>query len=864
MKFSKRKKKKSLAKKIRRILFILIILLIIVIFCGGIYFYSKIEDDLKESIDKGNEIISEMSDNDFNSRTPTNIYDKDGNLIKQLKTVDYIYKTYDEINPNVFKAVIAVEDSRFYEHDGIDFKGLTRAMYSSIVRHQKQGGSTITQQLAKNVYLSMEQTIWRKITEAVIAQELENRYTKHQILEFYVNNINYGNGCYSIESAANYYFSKNTNDLTLAEIALLTGIPNNPTTYNPLTKFENACKRKNSILKKMYNQNMISEKEYNDAKNQEIILNINEAELNNAVTDYAQSYAIHESVEFLMSYYGFQFKYDFKDDDERNTYWKYYNSEYKKYYSELISGGYDIYTSINPEIQNMLQDIVNRKMSKYTTINDSTGIYEKQASATIIDNNTGLVIGIIGGRTQDNVDNSYNRAFLAARQPGSTIKPIIVYTPAIENGYNAESKLVDEAIPNGPKNSYKGYVGTVNLRTAVSKSINTIAYKLTQEIGIENSLSYLVNMKYKYLSPADKQSKTIGLGGFTYGSTSVEMASAYSTLARNGKYIDTTNITKIYDRTSKTTIYENTYETKKIYDDGAAYLMTDVLKTVVESGTGKSFRLSNMNEQAGKTGTTNSKRDLWFCGYTPSYTMSVWVGDDTPKEQNNVTEQGKIWNEMMTILNEGKSDETFERPDSVYEEHGVLKYKKVKNDNILEQNQEQESERIKAEETLIKSFKYKNNTTIQAYDELLIAYTDLLNNYKLSDTKDFPIISKYIENGDKIKGKVSDSKLIKNYESAKTKIKKRVQLMKDKYEQNIVNEEESQKDSIWNNILNDFYNRKPDIVIPNQNENIIQQPNNNDDDENDDENDDLDNDNQDNNNSQNQNRQTNTQSNHQN
>ena len=198
----KTKKKHSLSKIMKRVLLLLIIGLFIVIIYGGCYIYSKIENNISESVNKSNKIISEMSKDDFNSRTPTNIYDKDGNLIKQLKTVDYVYKKYDELNPIVFKALIAVEDNRFYEHDGIDLKGLARAMYSSVVRHQSQGGSTITQQLAKNVYLTMDKTLWRKISEAVIAQELEKRYSKHQILEFYVNNINYGNGCYSIESAA--------------------------------------------------------------------------------------------------------------------------------------------------------------------------------------------------------------------------------------------------------------------------------------------------------------------------------------------------------------------------------------------------------------------------------------------------------------------------------------------------------------------------------------------------------------------------------------------------------------------------------------------------------------------------------------
>ena len=813
----KTKKKHFLSKIMKRVLLLLIIGLFIVIIYGGCYIYSKIENNISESVNKSNKIISEMSKDDFNSRTPTNIYDKDGNLIKQLKTVDYVYKKYDELNPIVFKALIAVEDNRFYEHDGIDLKGLARAMYSSVVRHQSQGGSTITQQLAKNVYLTMDKTLWRKISEAVIAQELEKRYSKHQILEFYVNNINYGNGCYSIESAANYYFGKSTKDLSIAEIALLTGIPNNPTIYDPITKFKNANNRKDSILNKMYQLNMISKKQLDEEKNREIVLNIKKSELDNVVTDYAQSYAVHEAVEFIMSYYGFQFKYDFANEEERKTYWNTYDTEYKKYYSELITGGYDIYTSIDQNIQNQLQQIVNSKMSIYTDINNSTGIYKKQSSATVIDNKTGLVIGIVGGRTQDGVNNSYNRAFLAARQPGSTIKPIIVYTPAIENGYNANSTLVDEYIQNGPKNAYSGYTGKVSLRTAVAKSINTVAYKLTQEVGVEKSLNYLSNMKYKYLSPTDKESKTIGLGGFTYGTTTVEMASAYSTLARNGQYIDATNITKIYDRTTKETIYENTYETKKIYDDGAAYLMTDVLKSVLTDGTGKSFQLPNISEQAGKTGTTNSEKDLWFCGYTPSYSMAVWVGDDIPTSQGHLSTQGYIWKEMMTRLNEGHSDEIFEKPSCVYSENGTLKYKKTKTDSKLIKNTSDEKSRLNAETNAIVTFSYKNDINVIDADEILNGYIKLFNNLSITSAEDFPIIAKYIENGDQIKNKSSNTKLIKSYENAKSKVKSKVQMIKDSYNKQVRQQEESQMDSIWNNILSDFNNRKPNITLPSQN-----------------------------------------------
>ena len=826
-------------KIIKRIIKCILLLLIIGIFVLGVYVYIKIEPNLTESINKSNNIIANMSDSDFKSRASTNIYDKDGNLIKELKTIDYIYKTYDEINPNVFKAFVAIEDNRFYEHDGIDLKGLLRALYSSIVLHNTQGGSTITQQLAKNIYLSMDQTVWRKISEAIIADELENRYTKHQIFEFYVNNINYGNGCYSIESASKYYFNKSTNDLTIAEIAMLVGIPNNPTIYDPIKNFDNASNRKNLVLKRMYDLNMLSKEVYETEKDREIMLDVQTFNINNLVDDYAQSYAVHEAVESLMSYYGFQFKYDFDNEDDRKTYWNYYNEEYKKYYADLISGGYDIYTSIDQNIQNTLQNIVNGQMAKYTDVSTETGIYKKQAAATIIDNKTGLVVGIVGGRTQDTVNNSYNRAYLSARQPGSTIKPIIVYTPAIQNGYNENSVFVDEAIANGPKNAYSGYMGKVTMRTAVAQSINTVAFKLTQEVGVDNALSFLTNMNFRYLSSYDRQSPTIGLGGFTYGTTTVEMAGAYSTLARNGEYIKPTNLTKVYDRLNKTTIYENTYEKKRVYDDGASYLMTDVLKSVLIDGTGENYRLDNIEAQAGKTGTTNDEKDLWFCGYTPSYSMSVWMGDDIPSKQGHLTTQGYIWKQMMTILNEGKSEETFEQPESVYRDDSTLKYKKTKQDSKLEKNKVVENNRLTTEKTNIRQHVIRSTLSIYMPDYLLQAYTELFNNYYIAEAKDFQLAAKQIENADKIKEKVSDTKLLNAYESAKSLLQQRIEAVKSNMDNSANRNEENQKTNLWNNILNDFNNRKPNIVIPtpsgdnDQNQdNTIETPDNNNDNDN--------------------------------
>jgi len=822
---SKKRKKKEKKKKwkiIKRVFLILMMICIIATIVGGALIYNKYKDELSASVKKGYDVIETMSDKDFNTRQPTYIYDKNGKIIKVFKSYNYIYKKYDEINPYVFDATVAIEDQRFYEHKGIDLKGLARAVYSTIVKHDTQGGSTITQQLAKNIYLSMDRTIWRKVSEAVIAQELESRYSKEEILEFYVNNVNYGNGCYSIETAAKYYFGKSTKDLSVAEIAMIVGIPNNPSLYDPITNFENANNKKDTILYVMHTQGYLTAEEYNEELKREIKLKINSHNLDNSITDYAQSYAVDQAVEALMKYYGFRFMYEFDTDEERTAYKNYYSEQYSIYYSELIGGGYKIYTCIDKELQKELQEIVDSEMYYYTSKGDN-GLYEKQAAATVIDNETGLVAAIVGGRTQDDITNSFNRAFLSSRQPGSTIKPLIVYTPAIEKGYNENSKLVDEYIEDGPKNAYSGYYGTLSLRKAVAISTNTTAYKLTQEIGVKNALQYLYNMEFKYLSRKDKESNTIGLGGFTYGVTTVEMASAYSTLARNGEFISPTNVTKIYDTMTDTVIFEHTGKTKRIYDEGASYLMTDVLKSVLTYGTGSNYRLNTASEQAGKSGTTDNAKDVWFCGYTPSYSMAVWVGNDTPEPQSYMTAQGRIWQRMMNNLNSGKSEE-FEVPDNVYTENGTLLYTKTKNKKKVNTYFKKiEEERLEKEKENMKNFKYfiEKEDVIHNADILISLYIYKLAYCDINSGEDVLNITQLIENGDKIINEVNDSTLKTEYYDARSIAESKIDEYIEYLNSGVLEEAEAKKEELWNNIFYEFNNKKNniDIVYP-----IIEEP----------------------------------------
>ena len=778
LKKRKNKIERSFIFKVIKFIFLCLIITLCIGVIACIYIYNLIKDDLSTNIQIGYDIVSEIDDTDFNTRYPTLIYDKDGNILKEFTTIDYIYKTYEEMNPEVFNALIAIEDERFYQHNGFDLKGFARGIYSTIVLGDTQGGSTITQQLVKNIYLTSETTIWRKVKEAVIAQELEKIYSKEQILEFYVNNVNYANGCYSIESASEYYFQKNTKELNIAEIAFLTSIPNNPSAYNPLTKFENTLSRKDIILKKMFDLGMLTKEEYNIEKNREIILNKKTIHFNNDVSDYAQSYAVHKAVEEIMRLNGFQFIYNFSNEEERKTYWDLYNEEYGNARSELISGGYEIYTCIDTKLQEELQNILNEEMSVYTSKDENTGLYKKQASLTVIDNKTGMVAGIIGGRTQKDVVNSYNRAYLSARQPGSTIKPIICYTPAFELGYLPSDKMVDKPIPNGPKNAGGGYSGTISLRYAVEKSTNTIAYNLCKIVTPKVGINKLATMKFRNLDYTDSESPIIAVGGFTYGMNTLEMSSAYATIARNGSYIQPTNIYKIVKRSNQEIVYENDYSEIQVYDEGAAYLMTDCMKGVLISGTGKRYR-PNYKYTSAKTGTTNDSKDIWMCGSTPYYSIAIWVGNDTPVSQSGIYQQGTIFRRTMNHLHKGLEEIDFEKPSSItINDQGNLCYEIEQKENLKNQRVEDEINRkyneIKKQEDRIALLDYELIYGLTPEEELArekqaLEYLNNYINYNLTSSsqfEEFDVFSVEVKNMiEKVKNKTIYSDYIETYNS---------------------------------------------------------------------------------------------------
>lgn len=579
------------------------------------------------------------------------IYDSEGGVIAELKNERNIrYLSSEEIPQTVKDAFVSIEDKRFYKHNGVDFFALTRAVTKLINKDQiTQGGSTITQQLARNVFLTHEKSWQRKVKEMFIAWELEDKYSKDEILEFYVNNIFYANNCYGIEAASQKYFGKSVAECSVSETAFLCAIPNSPSWYDPLDNKENTLQRRDVILEAMYKNDKISEEEYKTALAEEITVESHSVSYEQS---WAKAYAIHCVVEEMMRADGFEFQYDFEQVTDKEAYEELYNTAFAENREKLYLSGYQIYTSIDPQHQSALQEAIDVKLEEYNTKN-TNGSYALQCAATCIDNETGLVTAMIGGRSQEDVSYDYNRAYLSSRPPGSAIKPLVVYTPLLERGYTADSVVNDKKSAEGPKNSNGQYSGGISLRKAVEVSKNTVAWDKFNELGAETAMQYLLEMEFSNIMPQD-YTGSAALGGFTKGASTLEMSGAYATIANNGVYRTPTCILRVEDSYGNVVI-EPKAEGKQVYKEEAAKAMTDILEGVMIRGTAAGLGVSGI-PSAGKTGTTNENKDGWFAGYTPYYTTSIWVGYDSPRWLRGLTGSaypGEIWNTYMEEIHSG-------------------------------------------------------------------------------------------------------------------------------------------------------------------------------------------------------------------
>lgn len=647
---SKKKKKK---KKYRVFWFFAKLQMLLLLLVAGAmawYYYGGYARKVSALQQEARMLVQKSSEATFRSVQTSLVYDTNGKLISTLKgEKDVYYLEYEEIPAYAVAAMISIEDKKFYRHNGIDVKAIMRAAKAMIENGEvTQGGSTITQQLSKLIFLTQERTWERKIEEMFIAVGLEKVYSKDKIMEFYLNNVYFGNGYYGIQAAGRGYFNKDARDLSLSQIAFLCAIPNNPSLYDPVTNIDNTMKRRDRILYQMLEDGKISQTTCQQARTEPITLNRPEKTKN----DYVETYTYHCAIRALMQQQGFKFRTEFSSEEEKAKYKEEYDALYGECQKNLYTEGYRIYTSIDLDMQQQLQDAVDNGLAEFTEQNEE-GIYALQGSAVCIDNHTGFVKAIVGGRNQNLPGYTLNRAYQSFRQPGSAIKPLIVYTPALEGKYTPDTIVQDVRTEEGPSNSNGYYDGDITLRYAVQTSKNTVAWNLLEEITPQEGLSYLKEMKFSRLDAKDNQPAS-ALGGFTNGVSAVEMASGYATLVHDGKFREPTCITRITDAEDNV-ILETETEEVDVYKMNAARMMTDMLVSVIQEGTGRGLALSNM-PSAGKTGTTNDNKDGWFVGYTSYYTTSVWVGYDMPRELpglSGASYPGSIWHTFMEQVHQG-------------------------------------------------------------------------------------------------------------------------------------------------------------------------------------------------------------------
>lgn len=684
------------------------ILAVFIALIGGGFFLWKIYPTIQEYQEYAARIVNTVDKSDFSINEASTIYDSNGEVLAIVKEdAEQSYLEYDDIPQYAIDAFVAVEDRTFWSNSGIDVKGILRVLTNFVQSDgdTANGASTITQQLVRNTYLTAEMSqesgsksealkkilkgdfsqetfvqagLDRKIKEILISIQINKQFTKREIMEFYVNNVCYANGIYGLSGAAKAYFGvDDVSKLSLSQIAYLCAIPNRPSYYDPYENPENALERRNKILDDMYDCGFITKAECLAAKAETITLTKAKQVFNN----YETTFAVDSAIKYLMKLDGFEFEYVFKDDDSYTEYHEKYNEEYEEMRHKLYTGGYKVYTTLDSEVYANLQSILDEQLSFNDEVDEDTGIYALQGAITCIDNETGKVIAVVGGRSQESDSQTYslNRAYQSYRQPGSSFKPIAVYTPALQSEYHYTANTtvynIDVTKAKEKGVDVQSLTGTaMTLRQGVEQSKNGVAWQIFDKITPEYGMSFITNMHFSNICKDDYYDAS-ALGGLTYGVTTVEMASAYSCLANHGEWREPTCLASIIDNDGQEIYTE--YNSEQIYKKKAADDMVDILKGVLTSGTasGLSWSRSSDIDAFCKTGTTNNCKDGWLCGATPYYTISVWIGFDQPKTLNNLygsTYPGRIWKECMLSVTEGLEEAEFERADYSDEENSEV------------------------------------------------------------------------------------------------------------------------------------------------------------------------------------------------
>jgi penicillin-binding protein 1A len=540
-------------------------------------------------------------------------FDVNGDLLSTTDSEeDRLPVSFKKVPKNLQNAFLAAEDIRFYEHGGIDYKGIVRALFSNIFYGEIQGGSTITQQLAKNFFLTPERTLTRKVHEAFIALQLEQKYTKQEIFEMYLNQIYFGRGAYGVESAANTYFGKHVEDLSLAECAMLAGIPKSPNYYSPINNPKAGAERQKVVLEQMAKYNFITKDQMNSAINQKLTYK-------NIVNDLgSKKYFINYCIQLLIEQYG-------------------PDAVYKQ--------GMKVYTTLDPEMQKAAEKAVKLTPNFYT---DKSKLVQPQSALVAVDPQTGYIKAMIGGRGND----QFNRAVLAERQPGSAFKPF-VYLNALEHGATPNMQIEDKEITGdwNPHNYDNRWHGTVTMRTALINSYNIPAIKTAIKYGTKDVIT--LAKKFGITTLVEDGANTdanpaMALGGLTHGVTPLEMAGAFAGMANMGVYNKPVAITKIVDRNGKV-LYQHQANPVRVCKASNAYMLVDMMRDVMTKGTGTGAAINR--PCAGKTGTTSEWKDAWFVGFTPDLSAAVWIGDDNNDSLGEMTgadEPASIWHAFMS------------------------------------------------------------------------------------------------------------------------------------------------------------------------------------------------------------------------
>ena len=640
---------------------------------------------------------------EFETKVSTELYSQDpdtGEWVMYqtlyLNSENRIWTDLEDIPKYLQKAAIAIEDKRFEKHHGVDWRGTTRAIVYTLFGKNVQGGSTITQQLVKNVTGDNEVTVKRKITEIYRALELEKRYEKDEILEAYLNEVFFGQSCYGVVTASRMYFNKDVSDLTLAECASLMGITNNPSMYDPTLSSwtrENNRERQLTILGAMLEQGKISQEEYDEAKAEDIVFSngftisgkyvgsdgtATEPEPDETTTDDTESPADEEEPAIKGRYSWFTEamigdvadalveKYGITDKvrDNGTTY-----TAYEQAWDMVHGKGYKIYTTQNPKYQKIAEDVCYDLSnipytSSYTNSAGEQVEDQLQIALTIVDPTNGYVVAMIGGAGEKQADRVWNWA-VNARQCGSAIKPVSTYAPALDDGTINGASVIDDypMLLNGdvwPRNANWRYQGLTALHKALAQSLNTCAVRTNLAYGVDRSYEFLVNkLGFENLTYTDSQQVgNMALGGFEKGVTTEEMAAAYAAFVNEGVYTKPRTFVRVEDANGNV-ILENEAQSSVAMKNTTAAIINHLLQEAALNGTGYEAQFSGMHI-AGKTGSTNSNKDRYFVGYTPYYSCAVWAGYE---HNQRIVASGNpcsaVFRKVMSAIHEELPDKDF-------------------------------------------------------------------------------------------------------------------------------------------------------------------------------------------------------------